>query len=406
MAWIYSILITLADAIMPLIGLFVSGKTKDFIKGRSRQSFEKLTSKSGKRYWFHCASLGEFEQARPVIERLKSVDPACSIVVSFFSPSGYQQRHSYALADLVCYLPLDTPLKARKFINDINPDVAIFVKYEIWYNYIRTLYKKGIPTYLISATFRSKQFIMKRHGAWLFKVLKYYKSIFVQDTLSYGLLESKGLINVEISGDTRYDRVKQTAMAASTNEILSIFKAEAPMIIFGSSWQAEEKLASEMVRDSRFNVYKFLIAPHDISETHIRQISSLFDNTCRYTAYKEDKDCRVLLLDTIGHLASAYHYADIAVIGGGFGEGLHNILESLAFGVPVVFGPQVDRYPEARQSLAAEVALKIENTSDVKMALEKFLPGQTLENAMRAKCFDFINWRSGATEKVVKELMA
>ena len=397
----------MAGGILNLANIFLKkGKLKAFIEGRRKQDLSVPLPKSGKRYWFHCASLGEFEQARPVMERLKAENSSNSIVVSFFSPSGYEQRSDYALADAVIYLPLDTPANARKVLNYLQADVAVFVKYEIWYFYLKALKQRGIPSYLISATFRSSQFIFGVWGNWLFKALKDFKCIFLQEEGSYHLLQARGLTNIQLSGDTRYDRVKENALKVKTNDHIAAFKGKHPLLIFGSSWQAEEALAVEILQDQSFNHFKVLIVPHDISTGHIDEINNSFKSygCCLYTDKTFSENNRVMVLNTIGHLSSAYFYADMAVIGGAFGKGLHNILESLSFGVPVVFGPHTDKYPEAAVAMRAEVAMSITNAEDLKKRINYFLPDNHLNSDVRSRCIDFINWHSGATDKVIKTL--
>lgn len=405
MTWIYLFIIKLAGGLLSLINLFLKrGKLKDFIDGRKHQNLLVPLPKTAKRYWFHCASLGEFEQARPVIEALKSKDPSNSIVISFFSPSGYQQRKDYALADAVIYLPLDTPANARKVLNYLNPDHVIFVKYELWYFYLSAIHQRQIPCYLISATFRPNQFIFSFFGSWLYRLLPKFSRIFLQDESSYQLLEQKGLANIQLSGDTRYDRVKEHALKVKLNAHIEAFKADSPLIILGSSWQAEEAIAEQLLQDSTFKSFKVLIVPHDISQKHIDTIYNSFKQygASLYTDNRLPEGSRVMVLNTIGHLSSAYYYGDIALIGGAFGKGLHNILEALSFGVPVVFGPNTSKYPEAALAIHSEVAISISDAESFKRSINYFLPHQHLGNDLKAKCIDFINWHSGATEKVVK----
>lgn len=406
MPYLYRLLVGIAECLLPIVAGFSKGKLKLFVEGRKGQ-FKKLNfKKTGKTYWFHCASLGEFEQARPVIEALKSHDASIQIIVSFFSASGYEQRKNYAGADLVCYMPLDTPSNAEKFLNLIQADVAVFVKYEIWYWYLKALKKRGIPTYLLSATFRENQYLFKWHAVWLFAVLKDFKTIFLQDERSYDLLKSRHLENIVLSGDTRYDRVKTTALASTTIPLLEAFKSGQPLLLLGSSWPEEEDILKEFLSDESYAGFKVIVAPHDVSSGHIKQLETTLAKVkyVRFTDAQVNGNERVLILDTIGHLANAYHYADMAFIGGGFGRGLHNILEALAYGVPVVFGPEVNRYPEARASMASEVAYKVADVQGLGAAIQRFLPKGHLENGMRAKCLDFINWHAGATDKVIKAI--
>ncbi|MEZ4804187.1 MAG: glycosyltransferase N-terminal domain-containing protein [Bacteroidia bacterium] len=267
-------------------------------------------------------------------------------------------------------------------------------------------FKNNTPVYLISAVFRNKQFMMQYFGKWLFNLLPQFKQLFVQDIKSYELLKSKGLNNVVLSGDTRFDRVKQNALNIKLNSTLENFKKESIVLALGSSWPLEEKMAFDYLISSESSV-KLLIAPHDISESHIQELLKLFYQfkPIRYTQYKENGESRVLILDTIGHLSSAYFYADSAFIGGGFGKGLHNILEALAFGVPVYFGPEVQNYPEAKMAIDFEVAKILNNSSDLIQAQKELLEHTDLER-IKLKCTDFIQVNSGASQKVLSAILS
>lgn len=407
MRFLYLGLVHLIEFLLPLIAkLTGSEKLKLFTEGR-KQAFPQIPEKKSSRYWFHCASLGEFEQAVPVMEGLKSADSNTQIVVTFFSPSGFEQRKKHPLADAVMYLPLDTPANAKKLLNAIKPDVVIFVKYEIWYYLLSELKKCEIPIYLLSAVFRKDQFILTWMGKWLFEVLPNYKKIFLQDKQSLEMLEKRGLNNITYTGDTRYDRVKQNALKVKENEVIAKFKGESKLLVLGSSWPAEEKIIRELWQSAKLENFKIMIAPHDVSDTHITGIIELFGSDCveRFTQYKsEGKD--ILILDTIGHLSSAYFYSDVSFIGGAFGKGLHNILESLAFGSPVIFGPNYEKYPEAHTSMHAQVAMSVHNAESFIKAFKFFTENEECSPMqVKTKCIDFVNWNSGATEKVLKAIL-
>ncbi len=384
--------------------LIKKGKTKQFLEAQLQSIPSVPLEKNGLRYWFHCASLGEFEQARPLMESLKNKDASNSIVVTFFSPSGFQQRHNYALADKVIYLPLDSPSSADKVINYLQADVAIFVKYEIWYFYLKALFRKNIPVFLISAVFREKQFLFTLFGKFLFKLLPQYSGIFVQDKNTFNLLKSKGLENVFLSGDTRYDRVKQLSLLAQENEKIAQFKGNKQLIILGSSWPEEERILHAFYLKNPNHEFKFLIVPHDVSEGHITEVLN------RFSAYNPQlytdgigTESNVMVLNTIGHLASAYLYADFAFIGGAFGKGLHNILEALSYGVPLVFGPNTEKYPEADLAIKAGVSLRINNVTDFENALAHYLKSNEIQ-LHRLACKSFIEENSGATDMVLKSI--
>ena len=380
------------------------GKTKQFLEAQLKSIPSVPLEKNGLRFWFHCASLGEFEQARPLMEALKSKNATNSIVLTFFSPSGYQQRHNYPLADLVMYLPLDGPRAAIKTVHYLQADVAIFVKYEIWYFYLKALFKQKIPVFLISAVFRKKQFLFSNLGKFLFRLLPQYSGIFVQDKNTLELLMAKGLNNVFLSGDTRYDRVKQLSNMAQENDKIAQFKGGQLLIILGSSWTEEERILHAFCLKNPNHKYKILIVPHDVSEAHIADIVNRFMayNPQLYTDGIETES-NVMVLNTIGHLASAYLYADMAFIGGAFGKGLHNILEALAYGVPVVFGPHTEKYPEAELAIRAGIAMRVSNVTDFENAHAIFLEGNEI-HSLRLACKRFIEENSGATEMVLKAI--
>ncbi len=380
------------------------GKTKQFLEAQLKSIPSVPLEKNGLRFWFHCASLGEFEQARPLMEALKSKNATNSIVLTFFSPSGYQQRHNYPLADLVMYLPLDGPRAAIKTVHYLQADVAIFVKYEIWYFYLKALFKQKIPVFLISAVFREKQFLFSNLGKFLFRLLPQYSGIFVQDKNTLELLMAKGLNNVFLSGDTRYDRVKQLSNMAQENDKIAQFKGGQLLIILGSSWTEEERILHAFCLKNPNHKYKILIVPHDVSEAHIADIVNRFMayNPQLYTDGIETES-NVMVLNTIGHLASAYLYADMAFIGGAFGKGLHNILEALAYGVPVVFGPHTEKYPEAELAIRAGIAMRVSNVTDFENAHAIFLEGNEIQSS-RLACKRFIEENSGATEMVLKAI--
>lgn len=405
MVFVYRFLMQLVEVLLPLASIFSSSeKVKSFIDGRRKAIPNQSLEKKGRRYWFHCASLGEFEQAKPLMESLKELDKNNSIVITFFSPSGYTQKYKYELADTVLYLPLDTPKNAERLIHYLNPDVAIFVKYELWYFHLKSLFTNKIPVYLISAVFREGQFLFSFAGKWIFNLLPQFKQIYLQDKNSLELLKKHKLTNVVLSGDTRYDRVKQNALKVKLNESIATFKGKSQLLVLGSSWQQEEDILLQYLKENNNSELKVLLAPHDISEKHIKEIQQKFIayNVIRYTSESDLNSAQILILDTIGHLASAYVYADAALIGGGFGKGLHNILEALAFGIPVAFGPNVEKYPEAAIAIESGVASKIENADALKHILEYYLG--TEKDTTKLKCIDFINWNAGATEKIMKEV--
>lgn len=407
MQYLYSILIQIVAHLLPVVGVFAKNKKiKEFIDGR-KLDWPDIESKNGrKRYWFHCASLGEYEQAIPIIETLKNSHNA-QIILSFFSPSGYNQKKNSALADVVVYMPLDTPKKAKQFVEYIQADAAVFVKYEIWYNHLMELHRRKVPVYLLSAVFRGNQFIFKSYSKWLFDVLKLYKFIFIQDQGTFDLLSNKGLENIQLTGDTRYDRVKSLALNVKLNPIIESFKSDNSLIVLGSSWQDEEGLMRKLCESYLLQKIKIMIAPHDVSEQHVNELVKMYEQfKLSLFTNGDSKESDVLILNTIGHLASSYCYGDLAIVGGAFGKGLHNILEPLSYGLPVLIGPNYEKYPEAKLALEAGVAKSFSNAEELKEAIDFYMPSnEQLKLQLKAKCIDFINWQSGASEKVLKAML-
>jgi len=319
--------------------------------------------------WFHCASLGEFDQGLPVMNAYKKQFPDAFLLVTFFSSSGmdfYNKRqHS---VDLACYLPLDTKSKATDFMQRFHPDHVFFVKYEFWYNHLLAAKKSGAAVYGVSSLFRPTHRFFKWYGGFFRKALRLFDHFYVQDERSRKLLVSIGITQVTLSGDTRYDRMLAVKAANQQNEIIAAFKGEENLLILGSSWPVDEALFYPLL-DELTATYKIIIAPHDVSENHVGGIVSAAGNSVqRYTTFS-DKEARILILDTIGQLTSAYRYADITYIGGGFTGKLHNILEPGAFGIPVIFGPKHERFPEAQLFIDRGVAVSINEQTDLKAVL-------------------------------------
>jgi 3-deoxy-D-manno-octulosonic-acid transferase len=346
---LYNIGIVIFYVLARFASLFNS-RASLWIEGRKKWT-EKIGSgiKSGDRViWIHCASLGEFEQGRPVIEAIKKNMPEFKIVLTFFSPSGYEIRKNYNNADCISYLPADTPANALKFINLIKPELVIFVKYEFWNNYISELYRKQIPLYLISGIFRPEQHFFKWYGGFFREMLRKFEKIFVQDQRSLDLLKSIGLENVSVAGDTRFDRVVQIAATARDIPQLDLFRGSEKVFLAGSSWKQDEEIIAAYI--NRYpQKMKWVFAPHEIDKSNIERLEKLF--RVRYVKFSEfneaTADARILIIDNIGMLSSSYRYAYIAEIGGGFGKGIHNILEPACWGIPVLFGPKHENFKEA-----------------------------------------------------------
>lgn len=406
MRFIYNIGIYLLYLVI-YIASFFNSKAKQWINGRIN-IFKKISefNKEGKTtVWVHCSSLGEFEQGRPIIDKIKSQNPDWKIVISFFSPSGYEIRKNYNNADLVTYLPLDTAENAKKFISFIKPDLVYFIKYEHWYHYLKTLYKNNVPVYLVAANFRTEQLFFKSYGTWYRNILKFYSKIFVQQESSLKLLEQYNIKNVVISGDTRFDRVYKNSLNAVKFSKVQEFKNNRTLIIAGSSWEKEEELLTEFMNKTEKDL-KYIIAPHIISESNINRIESMLKLPyIRYSKIDEIdlKSISVLIIDNIGMLSSLYQYGEIALIGGGFHGGLHNTLEAVTFGLPVFFGPKHSKFPEALELINQEVGFSIHNYHDFENHLNFLLDNPDVLVDISHKSKALVRNNAGACSKILNE---
>ncbi len=399
----YALFFKTLNSLLYLAKYFIqSGKIADFINGRIYQKWEIIPPKNGVRYWFHCASLGEFEQARPIIELLKKADSSCSIVITFFSPSGFNLRKNYDLADAVLYLPLDTPKNAQLTVQNIKPDAVVFVKYELWYLMIKEVLNQNIPFYLVSAVFRNNHLVFKPWGKFIHQLLPNMSAIFLQDKNSFQLLNQLHLKQIYWSGDTRFDRVLQFQNNSPVNSsVFERFKNQIPTLILGSSWKEEEEIALKFLQNNPN--FKLIIAPHDISKDRIFEIKKLFHqfNGVLYTEISDleaIESKQILILDTMGQLSSAYQYSDFALVGGGFGKGLHNILEPLAHDIPVVFGHTFNKHPEAKMAIDEGIAFSISDEKDLELIKNQLL------NIKDGQCYQFIKRNSGASQMVFDKI--
>ena len=343
MLFIYNLIVLFASQILKLLALF-SPKMKLFVDGR-KAVFQTLKDKiqlEDKVFWFHAASLGEYEQGLPVIEKVKTQFPHHKIVITFFSPSGYEVRKNNTIADVTVYLPLDSKANAKEFLDLIHPEKVFFIKYEFWPNYLHELKQRNISTYLISGIFREKQVFFKWFGGFYRKALKTFDYFFVQNEKSKILLQSIGFTNVRVSGDTRFDRVVAILEKDNTLDFIEQFKNNQTTIVIGSSWPKDEELLVNFINQAADNV-KFIIAPHNIKAEQIQNLQQSITKSSVLFSKKNNIDvskCNVFIIDTIGILTKIYSYADIAYVGGGFGNpGVHNILEPATFGIPIVIGP-------------------------------------------------------------------
>ena len=403
---LYNIGITAFSALAWLLSPFNS-KASLWIKGRKNWAHKIAQKiKPGDRIvWVHCASLGEFEQGRPVIEALKKERPDVKIVLTFFSPSGYEVRKNYTVADCISYLPADTPRNAEKFIKMIKPEFAIFVKYEFWNNYISVLYNNNIPLYLISAIFRPDQHFFKWWGSFFRGMLQKFERIFVQDQHSFELLSGIGIKNISLAGDTRFDRVVQMTASAKDIPQLEKFRGDEKLFLAGSSWRQDEEIIAQYI--GRFpGRMKWVFAPHEIDKQNIDRLEKLFNVGCiRFSLFNEaSAEARVMIIDNIGMLSSAYRYAHIAAIGGGFGKGIHNILEPCCWGIPVMFGPRYKKFREAVEMINENGAMTFDSYEKFEDILDKWLKDETFYSKSSKAAVDYIVKNTGATEIILSEL--
>ncbi|CAG0992246.1 3-deoxy-D-manno-octulosonic-acid transferase [Flavobacteriales bacterium] len=382
-------------------------KAKKWIKGRKKWRTElKEKIKDENYFWVHCASLGEFEQGRPLIEKLKKEHPHIPVLLSFFSPSGFEIRKNYVFADVVCYLPSDTPKNVKQFLDLVKPSAAFFIKYEFWFNYLNEIKERNIPCYLVSGVFRPNQHFFKFYGNWFKKHLTGFTFFFLQNEESCLLLKKIGFTNYLKTGDTRFDRCMENAAFAKEIASIKEFKENQFLVVAGSSWPSEEKIIAAYINKQQQGV-KCIIAPHEIHEAHLKFIESLFTvPIVRYSkARKENiQNAQVLLIDNIGMLSSLYQYADMAIIGGAFHSRLHNSLEAAVFGIPILFGPNYHKNVEAKDLIERKAAFSFSTLFEFTECMEKFLNESsfTAESGNAAKSYMAEN--TGATDKILKIL--
>ena len=387
---------------------FFNVKAKKWWNGRKGllQKCENLFTKNEKIAWFHAASLGEFEQGRTVIKKFKIQHPDFKILLTFFSPSGYEVRKDYADADYVLYLPIDTPYNAKKFVEIINPTIVFFIKYEFWFNYLKILHDKQIPIYLISGIFRPQQHFFKFYGSWFRKQLKHFTYFFVQHETSKQLLQSIGIKNVTISGDTRFDRVSEIANTKKTFPIIEKFKSVYQILLVGSSWEADEEILIDFMKLETKNLL-YIIAPHEIGKERIQKLQAKLPlPSVLFSEATEENvnDAKVLIINNIGILSHLYQYASIAMIGGGFGKGIHNILEAACFGNPILFGPNYHKFSEAVQLISLGGAFEFVDLKDFNKKIHLLLDNPIFFEQTKKICSDYVNTNKGATEIIFQHI--
>lgn len=406
MHFLYNLLIATVDKFLPFFGrlnpkmtLFAKGRTDVFRILEQKAIFKQSV------IWMHCASLGEYEQGVPILESLKKNYPEYPLVITFFSPSGYEIKKNNSLAELTLYLPLDTKKNAEKFLRHVRPKIAIFVKYEIWPNYFKALYRQHIPILLISATFRKDHLFFKWYGRFMKKALQQTDHIFVQDAHSLEILENHHFSNVTLSGDTRFDRVSKQIERDNNVDFLSDFINHRFCIVMGSSWEEDETVFVDFINNSADYVC-FIVAPHEIKKNGIQRLTGKINKKhCSFSEMKnkELKTCSVFILDTIGYLSRAYSYADIAYVGGAMGSsGLHNILEPATFGIPVIIGKNFEKFREAKQLQKLAGLYAVSTVEEFTAIMNKLIVNENFRKQTGMIAGHFINSNTGATAIIMK----
>lgn len=406
MLFLYNLVISIAGFFLKIVALF-SPKIKLFVEGRKNvfSILEEKIKPSDKTIWFHSASLGEYEQGLPVIEKIKEKYPSHKIIVTFFSPSGYEVRKNNTVADVTIYLPLDSKSNAKRFLKLVHPEFVFFIKYEFWLNYLKELEKSKTPTYLISGIFRDSQMFFKWYGGFYRNALKAFTYFFVQNESSKQKIETIGFNNVIISGDTRFDRVAAILERDNTLDYIENFKNDQPTIVIGSSWPKDEALIAEYINQAPDNV-KFIIAPHNIKTDQIAALKSLLTKSTILYSEKEEKNLsnyNVFIIDTIGLLTKIYSYATIAYVGGGFGNpGIHNILEPATFGIPIVIGPNFANFAEAVSLVELEGCMPVSTFNELKTVFDRLLNDAIFFKEKSKICKSFIQENKGATDTIMR----
>ena len=390
------------------IASFFSEKVKKMWHGE-RNAFKILKEKvdaSADYAWFHAASLGEFEQGRPIIEEFRRTYPEKKVLLTFFSPSGYEVRKDYEHADIVCYLPIDTPTNAIRFLRLIRPSVAFFIKYEFWYNYLHILRHRNVPVYSVSSIFRKNQIFFKWYGCQYRHVLNCFTHFFVQNEQSKELLHGIGLDNVDVTGDTRFDRVLQISRNSKQISEIEVFKGDSKVFIAGSSWLPDEQIFTPYFMSRKD--WKMIIAPHVISEEHISQLLELLKGrkVVRYSKLTADdakslKDMEVMIIDCFGLLSSIYRYGDVAYVGGGFGVGIHNLPEAAVWGMPVIFGPNNEKFKEAQELKECGGGYEVKDYNSFSSVMDNFISNVDILHKAAEASGNYVKIHSGATERLL-----
>lgn len=408
MFFLYNLFVVFASQALKLVAVF-SPKIKLFVEGRKAvfPTLEQKIKPSDKTIWFHAASLGEYEQGLPVIEKIKEKLPSHKIVVTFFSPSGYEVRKNNTVADVTVYLPLDTKKNAKQFLSLVHPELVFFIKYEYWLNYLSELKDLNTPTYLISGIFRENQMFFKWYGGFYRKALETFTYFFVQNENSKKLLRQLGKANVAVSGDTRFDRVAAILEKDNSLDFISQFKNDTLTIVVGSSWPKDEALLVDFINSNAYKV-KFIIAPHNIKAEQIQQLKNSITKKTVLFSERNDKNLAeydVFIIDTIGILTKIYSYADIAYVGGGFGNpGVHNVLEPATYGIPIVIGPNYSHFAEATALVNLEGCVSVSNKKELESALISLILIEVERQEKGHICETFIQMNKGATDIIMNTI--
>lgn len=407
MFFLYNLSICFYSGFIRVAALF-NEKAKKWVNGRKnwQNRLAEVISNDKKYVWFHASSLGEFEQGRPVMEAFRGKFPQYKIILTFFSPSGYEVRKNYPGADIIFYLPLDTYCNAKKFIETVNPVMVFFIKYEFWFNYIHLLNKKNIPLYFFSVKFRSGQHFFSWYGGWFRKQLGKIDWIFVQDKASENLLQGIKCERCSVSGDTRFDRVLAVSQQKKSFPLIEQFAEGAKVMVAGSTWPPDEEMMVDIINKFSGRL-KFIIAPHEI---HTDRIAAMQQQIKSYSVKfseaetKNLKDANVLIIDSIGILLHLYQYARFAYIGGGFGKNIHNILEAATFGVPVLFGPNYHKFQEAIDLIKSGGAFPVGNQTELEVYVEKLTVNKEWQQKCSAICKNFVSQNAGATAIIMNKI--
>jgi len=391
-----------------LTGSLFNRKARLWIRGRKDllNRISREVKADDRIIWFHCSSLGEFEQGRPVMEGIKALKTGVKILLTFYSPSGYEVRKNYSGADYVYYLPLDTHRNASRFIRFVKPSAAYFVKYDFWYHYINCLHTEKIPVYLISAIFRKSQVFFKSYGKWFRSMLGMFEHIFLQDKASFELLSKTGLSNISVAGDTRFDRVHAISAKAPAIKTIDLFRQDSSLIIAGSTWPEDDRILVSHINLNRKGV-KYILVPHEINEFYISRLEKEINRkVLRFSVMNEGNAAAtdVLIVDAVGYLSSLYQYASIAYIGGGFGKGIHNTLEAATFGIPVIFGPNYHKFREAVDLIREGAAFPVDGEASLHKVLSALMTDRDYLERAGKSARSYVEKNTGATARILAYL--